>query len=266
MRSIDSNDEKMEKDILEFAKFYDDPAAWGEKAWNDSRIDPMALWQWAESQNRIEFMSQIANGVAIQILKTNFGLNKDDKRQNWISDFEHLAADAYLKGQLESYARFQEALLKLNHLGYRDVEKIDKILALYEQLGKLEKTAYYLYVKSTTLNGFLVRGELKSSESEIWELLIEAYHISKKVMFYKGITLAFIGLGDYSTHKNNDKLALKFFYQAHFYAKIARTKFGITAIDSLRQIRDRSNILASEYEIEINPDILIDEFLKEVSG
>ena len=73
------------------------------------------------------------------------------------------------------------------------------------------------------------------------------------------------GLGNYLDHKHKDGLALKFLYQAKVFSNRARTIYGIPIIEELRKLRDRSNIPSQEYEIEIDPDILVDEFIKEIS-
>lgn len=259
------DDNKFEIMTQKLAEFEADPSTWGESEWI-GEIDALSLWDWAESKNRIDLMSSIACTVAHQVAVQAHFNPKDQDYQNWVARCATLAEQANLNSQKEIYVKFLEASWTLNPLSYRQLEEVDKILSSYRQLHKLEKIAYYLDLRAKELAHRLALRDKNVKEDEIWTLHIEAYHISKEANFHKGITLALRGLGELLGRRGKDLLALKFLYQAKIYSKIARTKFGIPVIEELREIRDRSGIAAAAYEIDINPDFLIDEFIKEIAS
>ncbi len=263
MQSHILNDAELETAAQEIENFNENPATWGEESWVGI-VDPLLIWEWLESQNRIGMMSSISQNVAAQIVnKTQY--NSDDENfKSWLSKFTELANTAVSNNQWEIGARFLEALLFMLSGTHKVLDAVEEIISLHRKSNNLEKTVFYLTKKSMALNNLLITGRLTSSEDEIWKSDIEAYKISKEIGFYKGVTLALLDLGYYLGCKNKDRLALKFLYQAHLYSKRARTKFGIIAIDELRKIRDRSGISPEIYQIEINPDLLIEEFLQEI--
>lgn len=242
--------------------FADDSSNWGESGWSGSK-DELLIWEWAESKNRLDIMSKIARDVAdFVIQRARFDV-RNEKCQQLASKFEYLTSKVDRSTQAEIYVGFLEGLLPFTPLSSR-LSKLDEILSLYQYIGWKEKIVYYLFLKATELNGLYVIGKLNSGEDEIWRLLIEAYRISKEIDFDKGITLALLGLGKFLGRKNKNGLAMKFLYQAHLYSKKAHTKFGITAIEEFRKIRDRSNMPTETYQAEIDLDLLVDEFLREV--
>lgn len=259
------DDEEFERISKKLAEFEADSSTWGESEWN-GEIDALSIWDWAEAKNRIDLMASIACNVAHQI-STQARFNpKDENYQNWATQFTAWAEQARLNNQKEIHVKFLEASWILNPLSYRQFEEVDKILSLYRQLNKPEKIAYYLVSRANILAHRLVLRDKNIKEDEIWKSHIEAYHLSKQANFDKGITLALTGLGKFLDRKGKDSLALKFLYQAKIYSNVARTKFGIPALEKLREIRDRSNIPAETYELDVNPDVLIDEFIKEMAS
>lgn len=265
MPQTNFDDKYIEQIIRDIIEFEENPSTWGEKIWQ-GEIDLFAVWEWSESQNRTDVMSVIATNVIGRVLtETRFLPGKRDALQIWISKIEHLAKEAKQDNKTEIEVRFLEAWLYSSEPGNKTVEVIDRVISLYRQLNKVEKTAYFLCQRSNELNSLLVRGKLQSDENEIWKSLIESYNLSKSVNYYKGIALALSGLGHYLGRKHKDNLALRLLYQADGYSKKARTVYGIPIIEELRKIRDRSGISSEVYQIEINPDLLVEEFRKEIA-
>jgi len=264
MPETNFDDKFIEQLIRDIIRYENDPSTWGETIWQ-GEIDLFSIWEWAESQDRTDLMSVIATNVIGRVLtETRFLSEKENALQFWSSKIEHLAKEAQEDKKTELEARFLEAWLYSSQPGDKTLEVIDRVISLYRQLNRVEKTAYFLCQRSTELNSLLVRGKLQSDEHEIWKSLIEAYTLSKSVNYYKGIALALFGLGHYLGRKHKDNLALRLLHQADWYSKKARTVYGIAIIEELRKIRDRSDISNESYQLETDPDLLIEEFIKEI--
>ncbi|MCE9645358.1 MAG: hypothetical protein K8S20_05105 [Chloroflexi bacterium] len=213
------------------------------------RNEVLEIWDWAETQERIDLQSVLAKDATSRLLELYRGKNME----KWKHKLLKLQSQAKVDDRQGDYCGFLEALLPIEYNMQRRWAWTHELHEINRQRGIWPKEIWYAgYVADHLKESNNVEGAKK--------ILLHIYQLSSEKNFPKGVAWAFHWLAELAI-KKDPALACRLLYQAKLITIETRWIFGIPINEKLNEIRALHSISGSAYELTEPPSNVFRDFV-----